>query len=122
VAGYNSFNCRTIAEVDVTVDASACSGSGARISSDPQQPQTNPDESNAIVVYPNPNRGVAYIKNAPQGGTVEVYNQIGQRVTTSTLENGSAEINLQEQVKGIYFIKISQSGKPVYQGRIIKIE
>jgi len=122
VAGYNGFNCRGIGQVDVTVDASACSGSGARISSDEPLPQTNQDESNAIIVYPNPSRGVAYIKNAPQGGMVEVYNQIGQRVTAGAIENGSAEINLLEQVKGVYFIKISQSGKPVYQGRVVKIE
>jgi hypothetical protein len=123
VAGYNSFNCRTIAQVDVTVDASACSGSGARISAD-EQPQTNANEdsSDAIVIYPNPSTGVAYIKNAPINGMVEVYNQIGQRVATSTIENGSVEINLLSQAKGVYFIKISQFGKPVYQGRVSKIE
>jgi hypothetical protein len=82
----------------------------------------NEDASDGIVVYPNPSRGVTFIKNAPQSGTVEVYNQIGQRVTTSTIENGSAEINLFEQVKGVYLIKISQSGKPIYQGRVLKIE
>jgi hypothetical protein len=123
VAGYNGFNCRGIGQVDVTVDASACSGSGARISSnDGKEPQINEDEPKEIALYPNPNTGVTYIKNAPSNGVVEVYNQIGQRVTTSTIENGSAEINLLEQVKGVYFIKISQSGRPVYQGRVIKIE
>jgi hypothetical protein len=120
VAGYNSFNCTGIAQVDVTVN---CSGSGARISAD-AKPQTNDDEetSDAIVVYPNPSTGVAYIKNAPINGVVEVYNQIGQRIATNIIENGSTEINLLSHAKGIYFIKISHSGKPVYQGRVIKIE
>ncbi len=67
----------------------------------------NEDASDGIVVYPNPSRGVTYIKNAPQSGTVEVYNQIGQRVTTSTIENGSAEINLFEQVKGSTSLRLA---------------
>jgi len=120
VAGYNGFNCRGIAQVVVTVDATGCSGaSGARVASNGE-----PDTSSTIAVYPNPSKGVLYIKNAPKDSQVEIFNQVGQRIAAGTIEDidEPAEINLTQNLRGIYFIRISQSNKSVYQGRIIKIE
>jgi hypothetical protein len=125
VAGYNGFNCRGIGQVDVTVDATNCSGnSGSRISSDDAQTQATGDNANGIVVYPNPSRGISYISSAPVGAVVEVFNQVGQKIVSGTIDNdsGQAEINLAQHTKGIYFVRISQSGKPVYQTRIVKEE
>jgi len=123
VAGYNAFNCRGIGQVDVVVDATNCSGTaGARISSDDEQTQTT--NSDGIAVYPNPSHGISYVSNVPKGVVLEVYNAVGQKVIASPVESGSEsiEINLLQYTRGIYFVKITQSGKSVYQGRVLKID
>jgi hypothetical protein len=128
VAGYNSFNCRGIGQVDVVVDANACSGSStARASGTPAQSTTTSEPTIAaedIAVYPNPSNGIFYIKNAPKNGEVQIYNQMGQRISSGVIESTDEplQINLMQQVRGIYFVRISQSNKPLYQGRITKIE
>jgi hypothetical protein len=135
VAGYNSFNCRTIAQVDVTVDQSACSSGAAAASTKVNQGQSKQtrvsndnepmlDVPDAIAVYPNPSNGTFYIKNAPANSEVAIYNQTGQKISSDIIESEDepVEVNLTQQVKGIYFVRITQSGKPVHQSRLIKIE
>ncbi|HLZ15922.1 MAG TPA: T9SS type A sorting domain-containing protein, partial [Cyclobacteriaceae bacterium] len=120
VAGYNGFNCRGIGQVTVVV---SCSGTGSRTSSD-GSPLTNPDNSNEITVYPNPSRGGSYVSKAPKGAVVEVYNEMGQRIVGTIIESESesTELNMAHHARGIYFVRISQSGTPVYTGRIVKEE
>jgi hypothetical protein len=80
--------------------------------------------SEDITVYPNPSNGIFYIKNAPKDGEVQIYNQMGQRISSGVIENSDQplEINLMQQVRGVYLVRISHSNKPLYQGRVTKIE
>jgi hypothetical protein len=125
VAGYNSFNCRTIAQVNVTVDSSACSGtSSARIAADPTQTNSQPTESGGgdIVVYPNPSQGVFYVANVPRQGHVEVYNMMGERILIvgSTEGTDQVKIDISARSSGLYILRVSDQTQVVHQARVVK--
>ena len=78
--------------------------------------------SNGINVYPNPNNGVFFIDNIPNGeivNTVEVFNTMGNSIKKIKWSNTKNEIAIPEVAVGTYFINV-RTNKSVYIGRIIK--
>jgi hypothetical protein len=62
------------------------------------------DDSNSIVVYPNPVENILYIKGNSETYNIEVYSLLGQLVTTAA---NVSEIDISFINDGIYLIKIS---------------
>ena len=59
----------------------------------------------SLKVYPNPTMGVLNIQG--EGMTsVEVYNAIGQRVMTQTVDGNGIQLNTESLNNGIYFLRI----------------
>ncbi len=65
----------------------------------------NQTAKNKVTVYPNPSNGIINI-NTTQNATVVVYNAIGSVVSSSVTNNNSLTIDLNNQAKGIYFVRI----------------
>ena len=72
------------------------------------------NETIAVAVYPNPAKDRMTVK-AENLQLVEVYNLVGQLVTTST----SSVIDLGGLNEGIYFVRVTSEGKTVTK-RIVK--
>ncbi|MGZ4060888.1 MAG: T9SS type A sorting domain-containing protein, partial [Bacteroidia bacterium] len=76
------------------------------------------DES--IVVYPNPFINVFTITSKANTATqLTIINVLGEVVYSQVLKTGTSEINMSSVEKGIYFIKINDSGKIITK-KIIK--
>ena len=72
------------------------------------------NETIAVAIYPNPTKDRLTVK-AENLQSVEVYNLVGQLVTTST----SSVIDLGGLNEGIYFVRVTSEGKTVAK-RIVK--
>jgi hypothetical protein len=71
----------------------------------------NEFELNLFKVYPNPSSGIFTIKGKTPLKSYAIYNIQGQLITQVTNLTGSEhEINVTNQMKGIYFITIKDSG------------
>lgn len=70
---------------------------------------TTPETINQqIIVYPNPATSmvsVQFANDAIIGTNMEVYNQIGQKVITTTINQLTVRLNVSSLGKGIYYIK-----------------
>lgn len=64
--------------------------------------------ANSCEIYPNPNNGTFYItfKNDATQHELEIYNLLGEKVYQSANTNPKSEIDLSNQINGIYFVKI----------------
>ncbi|PNQ75371.1 hypothetical protein C1T31_04365 [Hanstruepera neustonica] len=58
---------------------------------------------NDLVIYPNPNSGIVNIDSNAKLNKIEVYNSIGQMVTTT---NKTEQLNLQSFSNGIYILRL----------------
>lgn len=77
---------------------------------------SNPNIDKEIIVYPNPNSGVFYVKNA-ENYEITVSNILGQNTYTSIINSNSQEIVITN--KGIYFIKLKDSNNHIIIKKII---
>ena len=72
-----------------------------------------------IYVYPNPNKGEFFIQfNSNKNRTFEVYNSIGKLVLQSSTNNSNVQIDLTNNPRGIYFVKISDE-KSTYIKKVV---
>lgn len=73
--------------------------------------------SNSVLAYPNPTKNVLNILSQTEIRHLEMYNLLGQKVSTPTILNNQLDVS--SLVKGIYILKV-HSGKEVKSIRIIK--
>jgi len=73
-----------------------------------------------IKIYPNPGTGKFTINSSHAFNSVEVYNLLGKQVYSEHLSNQqtSAEIDISNFTKGIYFVKVSE-GKSTTTRKIL---
>ncbi len=75
-----------------------------------------------VTLYPNPNNGKFTVQLSGINGksTIEVYNELGERVLKTSLTSSSIQLDLSNNTKGVYFYKVlSETGKLVGSGRFI---
>ena len=65
----------------------------------------------SVSVFPNPSIGQFTLTLSVENGIVEIYNILGQRVNHSEITNQETKIDLSNQPKGIYFVKIVANQK-----------
>jgi hypothetical protein len=79
---------------------------------------TNTFSTINLIAYPNPSRGVVYIKNLNLKLNIQVYNIAGKQVKTLKVEgDNKIEIDLTTLPKGTYFIKIGNK----HSNKVFKI-
>jgi len=79
-------------------------------------------ETNTIIVYPNPNKGIFNIEasQAMDKSVMEIYNVLGQQVSSQPLTGLTKEINLSTQPAGLYLYRvISESGTLIGNGKLV---
>jgi hypothetical protein len=98
-----------------------------RTSADPtttrvsEETQTNEEAAAEITQYPNPTRGVFYVKNVPKNSAVSVYNIIGEPIFSDQTESSmDVEIDLSTRPRGIYILKVQSKGQIVFWSKVVR--
>lgn len=75
-----------------------------------------------VKIFPNPTTGPVTIEmtNLSPQAIIEVYDFLGKRIFTETLLNKNSSIRIDDLNSGIYQLRISCQGQPVYQNKIVK--
>ena len=74
--------------------------------------------TNNFIIYPNPSYNKIKISNGSFINAIDIFNAIGQKVYQSETKNLEFEIDLSNQPKGIYFVKI-YNGEKIYTEKIV---
>jgi hypothetical protein len=81
-------------------------------------------ETVSYAVYPNPTHNSFVIKGSGKASIqeVEIYNLLGQRVATenTTISKTEVKVNLNEQQKGVYLVRIKDQNGTIETVRLIK--
>jgi hypothetical protein len=92
--------------------------------SGPVSTTTSPDNGNlTISVFPNPATSMVSVQFNDVsiiGSTLEIYNQAGQKVITTNINELLVQVNVSSLSKGIYYIKIGD-GKSRMISKLIKM-
>lgn len=76
---------------------------------------------NAIAVYPNPVRNYFQITSPLVAvDEVELFNAMGQLVSTQKLLGTNAQVNVSELAVGTYYLRIYNQGSFVKSAKIVK--
>jgi len=76
-----------------------------------------------IFIYPNPNNGSFNLKlNEYENTSIEVYNAIGQKMLSQTLQTNLTQLNLTGFSNGIYQLRVLKNTILVYQTKVVKQE
>lgn len=69
----------------------------------------NENEANlTLSIYPNPTNGIITLSNpTPINGNISIINSLGKIIQTQNINGTTAMINLNNEAKGIYYIKVS---------------
>lgn len=97
VYGVSSFGCSSMATITQSVNT--CTSLLA-----------STIENGLYNLYPNPSFGIFNVELAINS-KVEITNAIGQIVYSKVMSTGNNNIDIQNQAKGIYFVKITTSDK-----------
>jgi hypothetical protein len=75
-----------------------------------------------ITVYPNPGNGNFTVAGLTTGQVVEVYNYLGQLLTSSVADNSTGiHVNLSTYANGIYLMRVqNKDGSAVTEKKIVK--
>ena len=75
-----------------------------------------------ISIYTNPTNGIfnVVISSPAKNATIEIYNSIGALVYNKQTENTQTTIELTNQAKGLYFVKVMSENKIIGTQKIIK--
>jgi PKD repeat protein len=75
-----------------------------------------------LTVYPNPGNGVFHVEisSVKEPVTMEVYNVLGEKVLSTTINPGLSQINLKGEPQGVYLYKVfSHNGSPIANGKLV---
>ena len=73
-----------------------------------------------ISIFPNPTNGIFRILNETRISAIEVFNLIGKKVFSSTVNQKKYEVDLTSQSSGIYLLKITNQDGKVKVKKLIK--
>ncbi|MCE3226763.1 MAG: hypothetical protein K0S32_1314 [Bacteroidetes bacterium] len=75
---------------------------------------------NSMTIYPNPSNGIynLSIESFKEAYTLEVYDAMGRKVKSQTIDKANAEINISNLEKGIYLVKAFTGGEVIVKSII----
>ena len=81
----------------------------------------NNELNKEISFFPNPAKDsfTFNYSNVKQGTQLTIYNLEGKAMLTKELLNVSSEVDVSTLNKGVYFVRVKQNNKEVYQSKLI---
>ncbi len=77
--------------------------------------------SNEVNIYPSPSIGLFTISGVSQGQVIELYNNFGQKLTTTVVNYTCMHLDISNQPEGIYLIRIqNKNGDVIATKKILK--
>jgi len=78
--------------------------------------ETKPSNSN-FTIYPNPNKGkfIIELTNKTTESTIEIYDLMGKKVWSKVSSENKLEIDISNQPKGIYLVKVVSENNVIIQ-------
>ena len=77
--------------------------------------------SSTISIYPDPNNGMFTITGVTEGQIIEIYNAIGQQMSTIVADNTTMHFNIADKADGVYLVRILyKNGTLAGQTKMIK--
>lgn len=74
-----------------------------------------------VSLFPNPTKGVVYIKGIQEASTIKVFNVLGQEVLSQVSDQvGTSIIDISTLAVGSYTVKILQNEEVVFTSKIVK--
>lgn len=84
---------------------------------------TGIDENNKaddhVEIYPNPNNGTFTLIQTSQAAHVEILNELGEKVFSTDVLSGKTQIDISDQAKGIYILKLTSADGTTSNKKII---
>lgn len=77
------------------------------------------DNTNKFKFYPNPSNGIITISNAELGSSIEVLDATGRIVSTKIITTENTNIDLSENISGIYFVQIQTASGDLATKKLI---
>ncbi len=115
-AGYYKGGRSWLAEQNELLNSYQLGGDDGSVeSAEMEQPQN-------IVIAPNPGTGLFTVEIIGKGlkdGVLEVYNLLGQKVTSVALKSSSVQFNLSGNAAGVYYYQCKEAGVVVSSGKLI---
>jgi hypothetical protein len=74
-----------------------------------------------ITVYPNPAHTALTISGTAQGQTIDIYNYMGQKISSLIVEGATQQLDLSTYEKGIYLVQVIHAdGLPGGMAKVVK--
>jgi len=73
-----------------------------------------------LTIYPNPVTDHFIIENVKQGSVLNIYNLLGQKVYSCTVQQQSQMINIASLTAGTYVVQVAENNGSRITGRIVK--
>ncbi len=83
---------------------------------------SSPVNSPSIVLYPNPTSGSIIISGLAQGEVIELYDNIGQKISSETMRNTTSSLDLTSMANGIYLLRVKNNGNTISQKKLVKVQ
>jgi cyclophilin family peptidyl-prolyl cis-trans isomerase len=77
------------------------------------------NDKNAILVSPNPSKGLLFFENIAIGSFVEIMDVEGKVILRSMVQENKMSFDLSQQAKGIYFYKAMSVSDIIEQGKVV---
>jgi hypothetical protein len=75
---------------------------------------------NGIEIYPNPNKGIFYLNNTPQGSRIKLINSLGQELMNMATADTQTTLDLSHFATGIYTIILEADGGMVTRKLVLE--
>ncbi len=83
----------------------------------------NISNSSDITIYPDPNTGFFTVAGVSGGQVIELYNYLGQNISSVIADKATVYFNISTKANGIYLIRIeNKDGSIVTQKKIVKVQ
>ncbi len=81
--------------------------------------KNNPVSAKPINLYPNPSNGKLIVENSPENSIFELYDIVGRKVYSNTLNGNATQLDISSFNNGTYIYRITQNGKAVKEDKLI---
>lgn len=89
----------------------------------PKPTPVSVDNGSYVSVYPNPSNGSVTVQlsdDISTGSQLDIYNQVGQKVSSQIVKQSQFELDISSLGKGVYFIKVND-GKCKVMTKLMKM-